>query len=157
MELKRQELEDRRIRFCSAMKSAFPDWDAALIVSKVNQYYFTGTMQDALLLIYRDGRRATISPAYDLVSVVAYTSLGIDTSLALRIGNRRRFDDVNLASFQRLGNKVGSGLDVGDVVRDTSRLVMSGLDQLCDDLAALPATMRNAVATHVRDMSARLR
>ena len=108
-------------------------------------------------LIYRDGRRATISPAYDLVSVVAYTSLGIDTSLALRIGNRRRFDDVNLASFQRLGNKVGSGLDVGDVVRDTSRLVMSGLDQLCDDLAALPATMRNAVATHVRDMSARLR
>ena len=58
MELTLQELENRRSRFCSVMTAAFPDWDTAIIVSKINLYYFTGTMQDALLLIYRDDRCA---------------------------------------------------------------------------------------------------
>ena len=51
-----QELENRRNRFAAAMTAALPDWDTALIVGKINQFYFTGTMQDALLLIRRDGR-----------------------------------------------------------------------------------------------------
>jgi Xaa-Pro aminopeptidase len=37
------------------MDRRFPDWDTAIIVDSVNQYYFTGTMQDGMLLISRDG------------------------------------------------------------------------------------------------------
>jgi len=58
MDLSRLELDNRCSRFRAAMTAAFPDWGAALIVSKVNQYYFTGTMQDAMLLIYSDGHMA---------------------------------------------------------------------------------------------------
>jgi Xaa-Pro dipeptidase len=42
-------------KFCSKMDSRHPDWETALFVSKVNQYYFTGTMQDGLLAIKRSG------------------------------------------------------------------------------------------------------
>lgn len=55
MKLTREELDGRRLRFVAAMNEAFPLWDTALIVSNVNQYYFTGTMQNALLLIKSDG------------------------------------------------------------------------------------------------------
>ncbi len=50
------ELENRLAAFCKAMDAEHPDWDTALIVSKVNQYYFTGTMQDGLLMIQRGGK-----------------------------------------------------------------------------------------------------
>jgi len=36
------------------MGTSKPDWEMALIVSKVNQYYFTGTMQDGVLVIPRN-------------------------------------------------------------------------------------------------------
>ncbi len=50
-----QELEARLGRFIQAMTRDNPDWDAALFLSKVNQYYFTGTMQDGMLMVKRDG------------------------------------------------------------------------------------------------------
>lgn len=56
MELQRTELESRLDRFCREMDAAYPAWDTALIIGKVNQYYFTGTMQDAVLLIRKDGK-----------------------------------------------------------------------------------------------------
>jgi len=55
MELTRQELTDRRARFVALMQRRCPDWDAAVFIGNVNQYYFTGTMQDGILLIYKDG------------------------------------------------------------------------------------------------------
>jgi Xaa-Pro dipeptidase len=47
------ELATRMDRFRAAMTSANPDWEIAAVVGKVNLYYFTGTMQDGLLLIPR--------------------------------------------------------------------------------------------------------
>lgn len=55
MELTKQELESRINRFISKMNQSCPDWDTAVIVSRVNQYYFAGTMQDAVLFIKKDG------------------------------------------------------------------------------------------------------
>ncbi len=51
----KDELEGRLARFCSMMHETHPDWDTVVIISKVNQYYFTGTMQDGLLVIKSDG------------------------------------------------------------------------------------------------------
>jgi Xaa-Pro dipeptidase len=50
-----EELNSRLHRFRAAMDAAHPDWETALFISKVNQYYFTGTMQDGMLLVPRDG------------------------------------------------------------------------------------------------------
>ncbi len=49
-----EELNSRLRRFRAAMDAAHPDWETAIFFSKVNQYYFTGTMQDGMLLVPRD-------------------------------------------------------------------------------------------------------
>jgi Xaa-Pro dipeptidase len=48
------ELEQRLTKFREIMNKREPEWELALIISKVNQYYFTGTMQEGLLFISRD-------------------------------------------------------------------------------------------------------
>jgi Xaa-Pro aminopeptidase len=49
------ELETRMRRFRAAMDREDPQWRLAAIFGRLNQYYFTGTMQDGMLLIPRDG------------------------------------------------------------------------------------------------------
>jgi Xaa-Pro aminopeptidase len=48
------ELESRMARFKTQMNISNPEWEIAVIFSKINQYYFTGTMQDGMLIIPRD-------------------------------------------------------------------------------------------------------
>ena len=55
MKLCKAELSARIEKFCRVMDEKNPHWDTALISSKVNQYYFMGTMQDALLVIRKGG------------------------------------------------------------------------------------------------------
>jgi Xaa-Pro dipeptidase len=50
----RAELTDRMSRFRQRMDAEQPQWALVAILGRVNQYYFTGTMQDGLLLIPRD-------------------------------------------------------------------------------------------------------
>jgi Xaa-Pro dipeptidase len=49
------ELENRMKCFKTQMDASNPKWETAVIFSKINQYYFTGTMQDGMLIIPRDG------------------------------------------------------------------------------------------------------
>jgi Xaa-Pro aminopeptidase len=49
------ELNDRMARFRAQMDADCPDWELAALFGRINQYYFAGTMQDALLLVPRDG------------------------------------------------------------------------------------------------------
>lgn len=49
-----EELKSRLQRFRAAMDQKEPQWKLALVISKINQYYFTGTMQEGLLFIPRD-------------------------------------------------------------------------------------------------------
>jgi Xaa-Pro dipeptidase len=49
------ELNGRMQRFRVCMDAENRDWELAAIFGRVNQYYFTGTMQDGVLLIPRDG------------------------------------------------------------------------------------------------------
>lgn len=48
------ELSERIQRFRACMDAENPNWELAAIFGRVNQYYFTGTMQDGVLLIPRD-------------------------------------------------------------------------------------------------------
>ncbi|MDO9627382.1 MAG: Xaa-Pro peptidase family protein [Methanobacteriaceae archaeon] len=49
------ELKNRMKRFKNHMNLSNLSWEISVIFSKINQYYFTGTMQDGILIIPRDG------------------------------------------------------------------------------------------------------
>ncbi len=49
-----QEINSRMERFRAKMDRECPDWQMAAIFGKLNQYYFTGTMQDGMLLVPRE-------------------------------------------------------------------------------------------------------
>ncbi|WP_254059128.1 Xaa-Pro peptidase family protein [Methanogenium sp. MK-MG] len=49
------ELEQRMTRFRNIMDAKEPDWECVVIFSNISLYYFTGTMQDGMLLIPRNG------------------------------------------------------------------------------------------------------
>lgn len=52
------ELQTRMNCFRAKMDVFNPDWEIAVIFSKINLYYFTGTMQDGMLLIPRNEEAA---------------------------------------------------------------------------------------------------
>jgi serine/threonine-protein kinase HipA len=60
-------------------------------------------------LRYQDGRRASLSPAYDLVFTKAY--IGED-ELALKLDGSRQFADVTFAAFRRLARRCGFDEDL---------------------------------------------
>jgi Xaa-Pro aminopeptidase len=49
------ELQSRLTRFRARMDGDCPQWELVALFGRLNQYYFTGTMQDGVLLIPRDG------------------------------------------------------------------------------------------------------
>ena len=49
------EIESRMARFRARMDADHPEWSAALIISKLNIFYFTGTMQEGMLIVPRNG------------------------------------------------------------------------------------------------------
>ena len=46
-----KELNTRLERFRKQMDQSNPDWEIAAVFSKINLYYFTGTMQEGVLFI----------------------------------------------------------------------------------------------------------
>ncbi len=49
------ELENRLDRFRARMDAEQPEWELAAIFGKINLFYFTGTMQEGMLLIPKEG------------------------------------------------------------------------------------------------------
>ncbi len=50
------ELNDRMQRFRACMDAESPNWELVAIFGRISQYYFTGTMQDSILLVPRGGK-----------------------------------------------------------------------------------------------------
>jgi len=48
------ELDNRMKRFKTVMDNMNPEWKMAVIFSKINLYYFTGTMQEGIIIINHD-------------------------------------------------------------------------------------------------------
>jgi Xaa-Pro dipeptidase len=87
------ELKTRMDRFRARMESASPDWGMTVVFSKVNLYYFTGTMQDGLLLIPRhDEAVFWVRRSYERA---------LDESLFPRIKPMESFREA-AASFKKL-------------------------------------------------------
>lgn len=50
------ELKNRMKNFRKQMDISNPEWEIAVIFSKINLYYFTGTMQDGMLIVPKNGK-----------------------------------------------------------------------------------------------------
>ena len=50
MMLAKSEIESRVEKFYSLMNEKNPQWDIAVVFDRVTQYYFTGTMQNSVLI-----------------------------------------------------------------------------------------------------------
>ena len=62
----KQMLEARISRLFEHLRKAGAAFDTAVIVSKINQYYFTGTMQDGILILRKEGTAAYfVRKSYD--------------------------------------------------------------------------------------------
>lgn len=55
IELTSGELLERINKFCKNIGKYYSEWDTVLILSRINQYYFTGTMQEGILIIKKSG------------------------------------------------------------------------------------------------------
>ncbi len=53
----RVELDARRERFLNKMNELAAGWDTVILVGRVNQLYFAGTMQDGVVTFQKDGSR----------------------------------------------------------------------------------------------------
>ncbi len=49
-------LEERIHKLLAALQAADDSYDTVILTRKINQYYYTGTMQDGLLILRRDGQ-----------------------------------------------------------------------------------------------------
>jgi Xaa-Pro dipeptidase len=54
MQVPLTELQSRMSRFRARMDASCPDWEVAAIFGRVNLFYFTGTIQDGMLVIPRN-------------------------------------------------------------------------------------------------------
>ncbi len=66
-------------------------------------------------LIYRDPRRPTLAPAYDLVATFVYRPTGSPEDLGLRFDGSKRFERITPSTFERLERKLGSSLGLRDI------------------------------------------
>ncbi len=92
-----KELENRMGRFKTLMDEFNPEWEIAVIFSKINLYYFTGTMQEGMLIIPRD-KEATfwVRRSYERA---------LNESLFQKIESMNSFRDA-VKSFQSLPDTV---------------------------------------------------
>ncbi len=88
---------------------------------------------------------ATLSPAYDLVSTLQYMA---NDTLALNLAKSKRFEDVSLASFERLARKLSLTTDdVLPVVRSTVSATLDTWSSLRPTLP-LPDTFKQRIEAH---------
>lgn len=100
---------------------------------------------------YPDGRNAELAPAYDIVPTVLYIP-GDD--LGLNLDGSRSFDDVTVASFDRLASRAGwTSSEIRQQVRQAVDRVIDAwpvLDSLLPDTASATLTRRRDLLPLVR-------
>jgi serine/threonine-protein kinase HipA len=93
-------------------------------------------------LIYRDPRRPTLAPAYDLVATAPYRVNGAAEDLALKFGGSRLFSRVTLRLFSRLERRLGVTAGLPDHAADTVRRALDAWPQVEEILRGNPGLCR---------------
>ncbi len=113
----RAEIDRRHAALRQRLAAAVPDWRLAAIVGKVNLYYLTGTMQNGVLLLPRDGeavlwvrrshsRAVAESPLPDIRPMASFrdlTSAGLAAAPTVLVET----EVLTLAHYQRFNKYLG--------------------------------------------------
>lgn len=98
-------------------------------------------------LYYPNDIRAEMSPAYDLVATVQYIP---NEKLALNLAKSKLFEDVSLASFQRLARKTGvSEAEVTDLARRSVAATLDAWREL-QGQRPVPNEYKRRIEEHLR-------
>ncbi len=105
-------------------------------------------------LIYADPRVPSLAPAYDIVSTAYY--LGERETLGLKFGGTRRFDKVNVTTFDRLQQRLRApqaelAACVGELVDQVRRHWPEHRDQLAVN-PALASSIASRIASTSRSL-----
>lgn len=100
-------------------------------------------------LVYPDGRRGRLSPAYDLVSTLAYGP-GLDQRPALRLSGEKDFSSITRAHFEKLAERINASPErTGDLVSETASRAREAWASLRAALPIAPGA-RDALEKHLR-------
>lgn len=103
-------------------------------------------------LLYPDGRRPVLSPAYDLVCTAPYLD---NEDLGLRFGRSKRFSTVTPRSFDTLAERVGVPAETTrNAVQGVAQRLSTAWDAVERDMAVLPA-QRAWLASRVPEVAQR--
>ncbi|HLL00195.1 MAG TPA: type II toxin-antitoxin system HipA family toxin [Myxococcaceae bacterium] len=96
-------------------------------------------------LLYPDGVRADLSPAYDLVSTIQYIP---NDTIALNLARSKKFGEITLASFERLARKLELGTqDVLPIVRAAVQATLQSWSSIRADLP-IPEEFKRRIEEH---------
>lgn len=97
-------------------------------------------------IIYRDGRTAELSPAYDFVATIAYTN---DTKMALSLGTTKDMFSVDSNLFGRFARKAGVPQTpvIEAAIETAQRIKREWPDHPATGL--IPAELRDKVTEHM--------
>lgn len=88
-------------------------------------------------LLYPDGRRPVLSPAYDLVCTAPYRS--DEEDLGLKLGRSRRFERVTPDSFTQLAMRIGAPPEATrETIRVVAAALLAGWEEVEPQLSKLP-------------------
>jgi len=86
-------------------------------------------------LLYKNPRKPTLSPAYDLVATTIYTPIQENLDLGLKFAKSRRFESVKLENFERLERKVGAiGAGLRELAEETVHKTLSAWPIISEEL-----------------------
>ncbi|HUG27122.1 MAG TPA: HipA domain-containing protein [Gemmatimonadales bacterium] len=101
-------------------------------------------------LMYPDGRKPVLAPAYDFVGTIVYMPPG--ESLGLSLSRTKRFAAVSMRHFRRLANHVGAPqLPVTETVQETIRAFQRAWRE-GDVAVRLPAGQRERLQEHLETL-----
>ncbi|MEZ5260796.1 MAG: HipA domain-containing protein [Acidimicrobiales bacterium] len=96
-------------------------------------------------LLYLNGRTATLSPAYDLVSTISYE--GLARGLGLSLDRNRSFDKISRNSFVRMAKRIDLTPDLLlEVVDATVDVIRGTLDEFAPGLRERESALRDHLA-----------
>lgn len=103
-------------------------------------------------LIYRDKRRPTLSPAYDIVSTVPYIKRD---DAGLSFCGSKEFGSVSPGCFRRLERKLRSQASLDDVVEQVTKRALVCVEIAADILNPIAPDMAHHIVQRVKSESAR--
>jgi len=97
-------------------------------------------------LLYKDGRKATLAPAYDFISTVPYLS---NDQLALDFGGDKKIDSISLDQIRRFAETVRLAVTpLWQMVQETTELTMQTWKSL-EVKDEIPVAIRSTIEKHM--------